>query len=277
MTSTVEHVDVLIVGAGLSGIGAACHLRRAFPRRRLVILEARNESGGTWSLFRYPGVRSDSDMFTLGYRFRPWTGGTAIADGRSIRSYLRDTAAETGVDRDIKFGHRVVAAAWDSSTQRWTVTARVADGGTVMVTASFLFCCSGYNRHDRGHIPDFPGRQQFQGPAVHPQQWPEDLDVVGKRVVVIGSGATAMTLAPELARRGAQVAVLQRSPCAGGESVPQSGEAEPSGSREVAWGTADSRADPVDDSPCEQADRMHGAADRADRPPSERGCGTEGL
>ncbi|MGW5514340.1 hypothetical protein [Nocardia africana] len=137
-------------------MGAACHLRRAFPRRRLVILEARNESGGTWSLFRYPGVRSDSDMFTLGYRFRPWTGGTAIADGRSILSYLRDTAAEGGVDRDIRFGHRVVAAAWDSSTQWWSVTARVADGGTVMMTASFLLCCSGYYRHDRGHVPDFP-------------------------------------------------------------------------------------------------------------------------
>lgn len=213
MTSSIEHADVLIVGAGLSGIGAACHLRRAFPQRRCVILEARDDIGGTWDAFRYPGIRSDSDMFTLGYRFRPWLEDRAIADGASILSYLRATAAEEGIDKQIRFGHRVVTADWSSSGQRWTVTARRADTSEVVVmTASFLFCCSGYYSYDRGYTPDFPGRQRFSGPVVHPQHWPRDLDVADKNVLVIGSGATAFTLGPALARQGAQVSMVQRSP-----------------------------------------------------------------
>ncbi|MVU80741.1 NAD(P)-binding protein [Nocardia sp. ET3-3] len=213
MASAPEHVDVLIVGAGLSGIGAACRLRRAYPSRKCVILEARESIGGTWDLFRYPGVRSDSDMHTLGYRFRPWAGKQAVADGDSILTYLRETAAEAGIDRDIRFGHRVVGADWSSGEQRWTVT--VERGGTgepATLTADFLFCCSGYYRYDRGYIPALPGRERFTGPVIHPQQWPQDLAVAGKRVVIIGSGATAVTLGPALAKLGARVCILQRSP-----------------------------------------------------------------
>ncbi|MBF6176358.1 flavin-containing monooxygenase [Nocardia blacklockiae] len=213
MTGTPEHVGVLIVGAGLSGIGAAAHLRRAFPRRDYAILEARETLGGTWDLFRYPGIRSDSDMFTLGYRFRPWVGDKAIADGASILSYLRDTAAEYGVDSHIRYGHRVLRADWSSADQRWTVTVGRSDpGDTVTLTADFLFCCSGYYRYDRGYLPDLPGLDRFGGTVVHPQHWPEDLAVDGKRVVIIGSGATAVTLGPALADLGAHVTQLQRSP-----------------------------------------------------------------
>ncbi|WP_228786916.1 flavin-containing monooxygenase [Nocardia terpenica] len=213
MTSVAEHVGVLIVGAGLSGVGAACHLRRAFPGRSLVILEARDAVGGTWDLFRYPGIRSDSDMFTLGYRFRPWLGDKAIADGHSILSYVRETAAEYGIDRHIRFGHRVVRAEWSSERQRWTVTAQRTDTGeSVVLTADFLFGCSGYYRYDRGYTPEFPGLDRFGGTVVHPQHWPEDLAVAGKRIVIIGSGATAVTLGPALARLGATVRMLQRSP-----------------------------------------------------------------
>ncbi|WP_280262499.1 flavin-containing monooxygenase [Nocardia wallacei] len=213
MTSTLEHVDVLIVGAGLSGIGAAHHLQRAFPRRTYTILEARDAIGGTWDLFRYPGIRSDSDMFTLGYRFRPWLGDKAIADGGSILTYVRETAAEGGIDRHIRFGHRVRRADWSSAEQRWTVTAQRADTGeTVTLTANFLFCCSGYYRYDQGYTPQFRGTDRFGGTIVHPQHWPEDLEVDGKRVVIIGSGATAVTLGPALTQLGAQVRMLQRSP-----------------------------------------------------------------
>ncbi|MBF6327977.1 NAD(P)/FAD-dependent oxidoreductase [Nocardia transvalensis] len=209
----MEHVDVLIVGAGLSGIGAAHHLQRAFPHRRYAILEARDAIGGTWDLFRYPGIRSDSDMFTLGYRFRPWLGDKSIADGESILRYVRDTAAEDGIDRHIRFGHRVERAEWSSEDQRWTVTARRTDTDeTVTLTANFLFCCSGYYRYDQGYTPEFPGRDRFTGTIVHPQHWPEDLEVAGKRVVIIGSGSTAVTLGPALADLGAHVTLLQRSP-----------------------------------------------------------------
>jgi cation diffusion facilitator CzcD-associated flavoprotein CzcO len=205
------HVDVLIVGAGLSGIGAAHHLQTAFPGRSYAILEAREAIGGTWDLFRYPGVRSDSDMQTLGYRFRPWTQASAIADGPAILKYVRDTAAEAGIDRHIRFGHRVVKAEWSTSDSQWTVEA-VHDGTPVQVTAKFLYVCSGYYHYDAGYTPDFPGIERFQGAVVHPQQWPEDLDYAGKKVVVIGSGATAVTLVPAMADQAEHVTMLQRSP-----------------------------------------------------------------
>ncbi|MFI6865399.1 flavin-containing monooxygenase [Nocardia sp. NPDC050406] len=211
MSSAPEHVDVLIVGAGLSGIGAAYHLQRAFPKRSYLILEARDAIGGTWDLFRYPGIRSDSDMFTLGYRFRPWLGDKAIADGASILTYVRDTAAENGIDKNIRYRHKVIRAEWSSEENRWTVTAD-HDGDTVTVTANFLFCCSGYYRYDEGYTPEFAGTERFGGQIVHPQHWPEQLDVADKKVVIIGSGATAVTLGPALVKQGAHVTMLQRSP-----------------------------------------------------------------
>lgn len=208
---TTPHVDVLIVGAGLSGIGAAHHLQTAFPRRTYTILEARDAIGGTWDLFRYPGVRSDSDMHTLGYRFRPWTQAKAIADGPSILSYVRDTAKDGGIERHIRFGHKVVRASWSTEDSRWTVEA-VHDGEPVVLTASLLYLCSGYYHYDAGHTPEFPGISSFRGQVVHPQKWPEDLDYTGKKVVVIGSGATAVTLVPAMTDRAAHVTMLQRSP-----------------------------------------------------------------
>jgi cation diffusion facilitator CzcD-associated flavoprotein CzcO len=208
----LEHVDVLVVGAGLSGIGAACHLRRECPDKSVVILEARERIGGTWDLFRYPGVRSDSDMFTLGYAFRPWRSTRAIADGPSIVAYITETARAYGVDRRIRFGHRVTRAEWSSAAARWTVTVDRGETGPVTLTCSFLFACSGYYRYDEGYRPTFTGEADFAGPVVHPQHWPVDLDVDGRRVVVIGSGATAVTLVPALADQGAHVTMLQRSP-----------------------------------------------------------------
>jgi monooxygenase len=206
-----EHVDVLIVGAGLSGIGAAHHIQSAFPRRTYTILEARDAIGGTWDLFRYPGVRSDSDMHTLGYRFRPWTQAEAIADGPAILAYVRETAADAGIDRHIRYGHRVVRAEWSTVDAQWTVEA-VHDGEPVRIRCHFLYVCSGYYRYDTGHRPDFPGVERFGGTVVHPQRWPADLDHGGKRIVVVGSGATAVTLVPALAERAAHVTMLQRSP-----------------------------------------------------------------
>src|SRR3954470_3121929 len=209
----LEHLDVIVVGAGLSGIGAACLLAQECPEKRVAVLEAREAIGGTWDLFRYPGVRSDSDMFTLGYSFRPWTEARAIADGPSIREYVRDTARQFGVDRKVRFGHRVVAADWNGDTARWSVTARRTDTGeTVQLTCSWLSACSGYYRYDAGHRPQFPGEERFAGRFVHPQQWPADLNWTGKRVVVIGSGATAVTLVPALAGSAAHVTMLQRTP-----------------------------------------------------------------
>ncbi|WBB80762.1 NAD(P)/FAD-dependent oxidoreductase [Micromonospora sp. WMMD882] len=210
---TVDHVDVLIVGAGLSGVGAACHLRRSCPDKTFTILEARDAIGGTWDLFRYPGVRSDSDMFTLGYSFRPWADPRAIADGASIRRYVRDTAREYRVDERIRFRHRVLAAEWSSADARWTVHAQRADTTeTVTLTCGFLYVCAGYYRYDEGYTPDLPGLGRFAGRIVHPQRWPADLDHAGARVVVLGSGATAVTLVPALAERAAHVTMLQRSP-----------------------------------------------------------------
>jgi monooxygenase len=208
----IEHCDVLIVGAGLSGIGAAHHLQDAFPGKTYTILEGRDAIGGTWDLFRYPGVRSDSDMYTLGYRFRPWTQAQAIADGPSILSYVRATAAEAGIDKHIRFGYRVTRAAWSGADARWTVEATGPDGETTTLTCGFLLLCSGYYNYDRGYLPDFPGLEDFGGQIVHPQFWPQDLDYAGKRVVVIGSGATAVTLVPAMARTAAHVTMLQRSP-----------------------------------------------------------------
>jgi cation diffusion facilitator CzcD-associated flavoprotein CzcO len=205
----MEHLDVAIVGAGISGIGMAWHLQDRCPGKRYAILEAREASGGTWDLFRYPGVRSDSDMQTMGYRFKPWTGSKALADGSSILSYLRETAAEAGIEAHIRYGHRVVRAEWSTPEARWTVHAE----GREPLTCNVLLICSGYYRYDEGYTPHFEGREDFGGEIVHPQFWPQDLDVAGKRIAVIGSGATAVTLVPSLVRAGAQhVTMLQRSP-----------------------------------------------------------------
>jgi len=206
-----EHLDVIIVGAGLSGIGAAYRLEETNPEATYAILEARDAIGGTWDLFRYPGVRSDSDMFTLSYPFRPWTRREAMAEGEHIRDYIRDTAAETGVGEQIRFDTRVVAASWSSAGARWTVTVQGATGESTL-TCAFLYSCTGYYDYARGHQPRWPGVEEFRGTLVHPQSWPEDLDHTDRRVVVIGSGATAVTLVPALAERAAHVTMLQRSP-----------------------------------------------------------------
>ena len=211
--TAADHVDVLIVGAGLSGIGAACHLQTESPGTTFAILEARGASGGTWDQFRYPGVRSDSDMFTLGYKFRPWKGDKSIAEGRDILAYLRDTATAYGVDKHIAYHSRVVSANWSSDNAQWTVTVEDPETSRRSTrTCSFLYLCSGYYRYDEGYTPLFKGREDFGGTVVHPQHWPQDLDVAGRKIVVIGSGATAVTLVPALARTAAKVTMLQRSP-----------------------------------------------------------------
>ena len=208
-----EHVDVLIVGAGLAGVGAACRLRQRCPDKTFAIVEARGAIGGTWDLFRFPGIRSDSDMFTLSYPFRPWTGSRSIVDGSSILEYVAETAREHGVDRRIRYHHRVVAAAWSSQDARWTVEIERGDTGeTVHLTCGFLFTCTGYYRYDEGYTPAFEGVERFGGEIVHPQFWTDDVDHAGKRVVVIGSGATAVTVIPALARKARHVTMLQRSP-----------------------------------------------------------------
>jgi cation diffusion facilitator CzcD-associated flavoprotein CzcO len=208
-----NHVDVLIVGAGISGIGAAYHLQTLCPDRSFTILEGRSDIGGTWDLFRYPGVRSDSDMHTLGFSFKPWTEAKSIADGPSIMRYLRETVSENGIDRYIRFDHWVTNASWDTSTSRWTITANdKRNDRTVTLTCNFLFMCSGYYSYKEGFTPEFVGREDFRGTIVHPQKWPEDLDYAGKKVVVIGSGATAVTIVPAMATTAAHVTMLQRSP-----------------------------------------------------------------
>jgi cation diffusion facilitator CzcD-associated flavoprotein CzcO len=208
----MEHYDVLIVGAGISGIGAAYHIKTRCPGRTFAIFEAREAMGGTWDLFRYPGVRSDSDMFTLGFAFRPWTEAKAIADGPSILKYLGETARAYDLEKHIQFGRKVSEASWDSATSRWTVTYRRGEGAPEQVTCNFLHMCAGYYNYAAGYRPEFAGEETFKGQFVHPQFWPNDLDYRNKRVVVIGSGATAVTLVPEMARDAAHVVMLQRSP-----------------------------------------------------------------
>ena len=210
---TTEHVDILIVGAGLSGIGAACHLKKNCPGKTFAILEGRKALGGTWDLFRYPGIRSDSDMYTLGFSFKPWEHAKAIADGPSILAYLQETARENGIEKSIRYQHQVKSAAWDSKSARWTlIIATGDDQAQVQMSCNFLFMCSGYYAYAQGYTPEFPGIEQFAGRVVHPQKWTPDVDYAGKKVVVIGSGATAVTLVPELAKQAAQVTMLQRSP-----------------------------------------------------------------
>lgn len=210
---SLEHFDVLIVGAGLSGVGAGVHLHEHCPGKSYVILEGRPSMGGTWDLFRYPGIRSDSDMHTLGYSFKPWRQAKSIADGPSILDYVHETAAEYGVDQHIRYNHMAQSAAWSSQDARWTVEARRADTGeTVRLTCNFLFMCQGYYSYRQGFTPEFEGMEQFKGQIVHPQQWPQDLDYAGKKVVVIGSGATAVTLIPAMAKDTAHITMLQRSP-----------------------------------------------------------------
>lgn len=206
-------LDVLIIGAGITGIGVACMLERELPGRRWAVLESREAIGGTWDLFRYPGIRSDVDMYTFGYSFNPWRSSRGIADGTAIREYLEQTATDNGVTTRIRFGHRVVSASWSSEAGAWRVTAVRADSDeTVELTARWLFSATGYFRYDHGHTPQFEGIDEFEGEVVHPQHWPERLDWTGKRVVVIGSGATAVTVVPAMAEAAAHVTMLQRSP-----------------------------------------------------------------
>jgi monooxygenase len=209
----MEHFDVLIVGAGLSGIGAGAHLRMRCPEKSFAILEGRAAMGGTWDLFRYPGIRSDSDMYTLGYRFRPWSDPKAIADGPAILKYIRETAAEFKLDEKIRYNQRVRQASWSSAEARWTVEVEAGDESRITnLTCSFLYLCTGYYDYESGYTPDWPGIERFRGALVHPQKWPEELDYTGKRVVVIGSGATAVTLVPAMSERAGHVTMLQRSP-----------------------------------------------------------------
>ncbi|WP_138732955.1 flavin-containing monooxygenase [Modestobacter excelsi] len=213
LPTPVEHLDVLVVGAGISGIGAAYHLQRDHPQRSFALLEARAATGGTWDLFRYPGIRSDSDLHTFGYEFKPWRDERSIAGADRILAYLRETAAEHGIDRHVRFHSTVLSASWSSAEARWTVEVeRTGTGERTTLTCGWLFCAGGYYRYDEGFTPHFEGRERFAGPIVHPQHWPADLDTAGKRVVVIGSGATAVTLVPALAETAGHVTMLQRTP-----------------------------------------------------------------
>jgi len=207
-----EQIDVLIVGAGLSGIGAARHLKSQCPDKSFAILEGRETMGGTWDLFRYPGIRSDSDMYTLGYNFKPWTEKQVIADGHRIRNYIAETARENAIENKIRYGHKVVAAEWHSDTANWTVTVQKSSGETVQIRCHWLMMCSGYYNYEEGFTPEFKGRDDFKGQVIHPQFWPENLDYSGKRVVVIGSGATAITLIPSMTDKAQHVVMLQRTP-----------------------------------------------------------------
>ena len=213
MTNQTESIDVLIIGAGLSGIGGACHLRRNSPDRSFMILESREASGGTWDLFRYPGIRSDSDMYTFGYGFKPWSDKSSIADGHKILSYIREAAAEYDVEQHIRYQHKVVSASWSSTESRWLVTAERGDNGEqVTISCQFIFSCSGYYDYDQGYTPEFVGIDKFKGQVIHAQHWPEQLNYKDKRVVVIGSGATAVTLVPAMSQDTASLVMLQRTP-----------------------------------------------------------------
>jgi len=213
VSQKVEHFDVLIVGAGLSGIDAAWHLQKRCKGKRYAILEGRATSGGTWDLFRYPGVRSDSDMYTLGYGFKPWKEQESIAEGPRILNYIRETATENGIDPHIRYQHKVTSASWSTKDARWTVEVeRGPDRERVTFTCSFLWMCSGYYRYESGYLPEWPGYASYKGKLVHPQKWPEDLDYTGKKVVVVGSGATAVTVVPAMAEKAEHVVMLQRSP-----------------------------------------------------------------
>ncbi len=209
---TTETLDVLIVGAGISGISAACHLQQYCPGKRYRILEARQHIGGTWDLFRYPGIRSDSDMHTFGFQFKPWTNPKALADGPSILAYLQEAVSEYDVERHIQFGVKVIEAAWSSASSSWTVTTRDENGSTATFTTRILFMCSGYYQYEAGYTPELPGLQNFKGSLVHPQHWPENLDYKNKKVAVIGSGATAVTLVPAMADEVERITMIQRSP-----------------------------------------------------------------
>jgi cation diffusion facilitator CzcD-associated flavoprotein CzcO len=209
----MRDLDVLVIGAGLSGVAAGYYLQAQCPGKTYAILEARDAMGGTWDLFRYPGFRSDSDLYTFGFSFRPWTANRSIADGALILRYVRDTAAEYGIDRKVRYGHRVLNAAWSTAEARWHVQVEIrGNPAPVRFTCRFLFGCAGYYNYDQGYMPGWPGMKRFHGPVLHPQAWPEDLNYAGKRVVVIGSGATAVTLVPEMAKTAAHVTMLQRSP-----------------------------------------------------------------
>jgi len=204
--------DVVIVGAGLSGIGAACHLEKSKLEKKYLVLESRNQMGGTWDLFRYPGIRSDSDMHTLGYSFKPWREQKAIADGFDIRNYIRESANEYGVDKHIRYGHTLIKASWQSDRARWNLIISRRDGEPLIVNCNFIYSCTGYYRYDSGYMPNFDGLETFSGRLIHPQHWPEDLDYTGKTIAVVGSGATAITIVPTLAKKAAHVTMLQRSP-----------------------------------------------------------------
>jgi monooxygenase len=212
LAMSVEHFDVLIVGAGLSGIGAARHLKDKCPGKTFAILEGRDVMGGTWDLFRYPGIRSDSDMYTLGYNFKPWTEKQVIADGDRIRNYIADAAREGGIDNKVRYGHKVVKADWHSDSATWALQVQLKGGEVVPMSCNWLMMCSGYYNYEEGFTPDFPGREAFKGQVIHPQFWPEQLDYTGKRVVVIGSGATAITLIPSMTHKAGHVTMLQRTP-----------------------------------------------------------------
>ncbi len=213
MSETNQYIDVLIMGAGLSGIGSAYHLQKHCSDKTYIVLEARNAIGGTWDLFRYPGIRSDSDMFTFGYKFKPWKKSKTIANGDEIKHYIEEAASENRIDQHIRFDHKIISADWSDKTALWTVTAQSSKKTELQVfNCKFFFSCGGYYNHDNGHVPKFEGVEQYQGKLIHPQQWPQDLDYSHKKIVVIGSGATAITLIPSLAKNAAMVTMLQRSP-----------------------------------------------------------------